>query len=225
MKAILSILCAVVLFGCTRSKSVSTPVNSDLIAAFNYKPGTYWIYRDSISGEIDSFFVTDNFSSSLINSGAGTSVDDILILISQVNSLSSNSIKNKWQYRYESDMFDVNFIDSINKYELYFTPLTNYPDFASHNLCSGCDYFTTDSIYSIVSNSETFTIGGYTFSDVLEINHIAACSHATVPNNNYGYYNDIFYLSKSAGIVKMVLNHTPDSLNVIWELQRYKIIK
>ena len=77
MKAILSILCAVVLFGCTRSKSVNTPVNSDLIASFNYKPGTYWIYRDSISGEIDSFFVRSNTAeTSYLN---GNSIDNIQI--------------------------------------------------------------------------------------------------------------------------------------------------
>ncbi len=36
------------------------PIDADLKAAFSFKPGTYWIYKDSVSGRIDSFFVYSN---------------------------------------------------------------------------------------------------------------------------------------------------------------------
>jgi hypothetical protein len=36
----------------------NTPVNTDLYAYAYFKPGTYWIYQDSISGILDSVYIT-----------------------------------------------------------------------------------------------------------------------------------------------------------------------
>lgn len=36
------------------------PVNADMAKHFNYKQGSYWIYRDTISGRTDSFAVENN---------------------------------------------------------------------------------------------------------------------------------------------------------------------
>lgn len=36
----------------------SAPVNTDLYAYAYFKPGTYWVYQDSISGILDSVYVT-----------------------------------------------------------------------------------------------------------------------------------------------------------------------
>ncbi|MDF2453927.1 MAG: hypothetical protein K0S26_3431 [Bacteroidota bacterium] len=51
---------------CTKCKRVlepvdygfNTPVNPDLYAYAYFKPGTYWVYQDSISGILDSVYIT-----------------------------------------------------------------------------------------------------------------------------------------------------------------------
>ena len=50
---VLAALCA-----CTRKPY--NPISADVKAKFNYQPGTYWVYRDTLSGETDSFCVTTN---------------------------------------------------------------------------------------------------------------------------------------------------------------------
>ena len=36
------------------TKSNDNPVNDDLKAAFGFKVGTYWVYKDSLTSEEDS---------------------------------------------------------------------------------------------------------------------------------------------------------------------------
>ena len=42
------------------------PVDSEILRYFNYQVGSYWIYRDSLTGNIDSFVVFENGT---VNSG------------------------------------------------------------------------------------------------------------------------------------------------------------
>ena len=47
------------LLSCIKEKKkVYVPVDADLQAHYNFKPGSYWIYRDSATGIEDSFLVT-----------------------------------------------------------------------------------------------------------------------------------------------------------------------
>lgn len=49
----------IILFGCKKTDS-AMPLDENLRKHFSYQPGTYWIYKDSVNGQIDSFAVVDN---------------------------------------------------------------------------------------------------------------------------------------------------------------------
>lgn len=71
------LLVCVCLTGCQTCKKkqpepdsgFSSPVNTDLYAYAYFKPGTYWVYQDSISGILDSVYIT------YANSGTYTNGD------------------------------------------------------------------------------------------------------------------------------------------------------
>jgi hypothetical protein len=54
-----------ILSSCSRVKPFNIDVNGQLKSHF-FKKGTYWIYRDSISGQIDSFYVTSTYDAKSI---------------------------------------------------------------------------------------------------------------------------------------------------------------
>jgi hypothetical protein len=54
---------------CGSTYGQTMPLSSDL-SNFKYKPGTYWILQDSLSGSVDSVFVTGN-TEGLINTMCG----------------------------------------------------------------------------------------------------------------------------------------------------------
>ena len=44
-----------------KKEFVELDTDSAMAVHFNFKPGTYWIYMDSLSGRIDSFYVRNNY--------------------------------------------------------------------------------------------------------------------------------------------------------------------
>lgn len=77
-KLVYLLFISVCLTGCQKCKkkqpepvdpAFSTPVNTDLYAYAYFKPGTYWVYQDSISGILDSVYIT------YANSGTYTNGD------------------------------------------------------------------------------------------------------------------------------------------------------
>lgn len=47
---------ACIMLACTKAEP-NLAIDSGLEAAFDYQKGTYWIYKDSLSGRIDSLYV------------------------------------------------------------------------------------------------------------------------------------------------------------------------
>src|ERR1039457_5726431 len=67
----LAIILLLLFEGCGKKSSNSTPVDATLKKYFSYKVGTYWIYRDSLRGEIDSFVVLSDNNGSASTNGPG----------------------------------------------------------------------------------------------------------------------------------------------------------
>jgi len=219
-------------FSCKKQGLQRVPVNAALKAAFNYKPGTYWIYKDSISGRVDSFFVRSNsdmFYPELIGAtGNGTgnpneSIEIISIIISEfnINPLSAASDTQHWQFGYQETMFCVS-SNNTKLGQIQYTPLVNYPFQTTLMKVLNSDYPENDIIDSIYT---TFSIGVQTFSNVTKINNNAYINYdfayLTAPYS----YNDWFYICPSVGLIKIVLNHPQDSLYRVWEIQRWNIVK
>jgi hypothetical protein len=105
------------------------PINASLKAAFNYKVGSYWIYRDSISGMIDSFYVTDNTYSNGTSPGDSYSIEQIEIRISEKNisPIPVSPVVYFWDYNYVANILEMTFYFLNNYRPTAYNPLVNYP--------------------------------------------------------------------------------------------------
>ena len=194
------------------------PVDSNTKASFYYKPGTYWIYRDSLSGRIDSFYVKNNWASLNVQIDDNHCADYFYSTIVEkniINIITNDSGIYNWQLEENGISFTKN-QSNTSEYNLDYLPLFSYPfkvgafQFIDGSSGSGNDlsYFE-----QILTNCN---ISGQLYNNVAIIPHHAIDSS----------YFDKFYLNADVGIIKMRLNHLKDSVKTkVWELQRWKIVK
>jgi hypothetical protein len=181
-------------------KTTNLPIDSDLKAAFDFLPGTYWIYKDALSGRLDSFYVTSNVFAPAIHLNSEQTEDAIGYIVKEVNKLNyADSGIYMFSLRTNIMILDYYYLIFGIHYDYY--TLLNYPFVINqYSLCA--------QIYP------DFTIGNVNFSNVGEF----------TPSPN-GYF-DTIYVCPDIGIVKMSLNHPQDSIQrKIWELQRWNIVK
>ncbi len=225
---LLVVLICCVLCACNKPvKVVKVPLDPGLKAAFNFLPGTYWIYKDSATGIVDSFFVTsevDEYPQTTASSGTVKVGEYIQIFISEVNTsplpLSKDTVI--WQFNLTDKMLSAYYTEKkIIGGEISYVPLINFP--FEHTLTAYGPLPTysraTGTVYGL---GNTIQINGETYEDLALVNW-----QAYIPANINGYigapysYDDWFFISKGIGLVKMRINHPQDSLNRVWELQRY----
>ena len=231
MKKILTVLIIAVagfcLLSCKKKNNVQqVPVNDSLKAAFNFKPGTYWIYKDSLSGAIDSFAVTSN-TDDFITVSTGTnnsaSQEGIVIMITEHSISPATADTQLWKFYYAENMFCVYFYESqIENGLIEYVPMVNYP-FQPQLAEIGISPTYVQSA-QIVNLSGNLSINGIAYNNLAVINHYAILT-SNLPFNFPYSYNDTFYVGSMAGLIKMNLNHPVDNYYRKWELQRYHIVK
>ncbi len=196
-------VCIITTFACKKREQVHVYINADLKSHFNYKPGCYWIYRDSITGHEDSFFTVKNeFQTQELGESL---VDDILISIRERSISPGYTDSSAW-----------NVYLSSNKWNLVWGK--NYPV----RSCRQMPYpFTNQIIASLLDSPASINILsnysclGDTFNNVAEM-------HIPITEVQY---DDWFYVTDSIGIMKMRISHPSDTLDHIWEIERWNIIK
>jgi len=179
------------------------PVNADLKAAFSFKPGSYWIYKDSISGEIDSFFVRQLVSTyNAITPNIPYTVDQVLTCITEWNT-NNHADSNVWQISLIINNLYISYdASAAYLYLLSYGPGISYP-------------FTNVYASDTVLVLNTYSLLGNNFENVVEVHYVESSP----------LYSDYFYLCPDIGMVKIVFNHSYDTTNRVWELQRYDIVK
>ncbi len=183
-------------------------VNSHLRDVYNYKPGTYWVYVDSLTGAIDSLWVYD-YTAGTTSNGDRES-DYINIQIGE--NLLGNIKYNAWAILIGSATLNLQWNRDIGKNSSFIFSITNFP----YKIGLNPDGNTVE-IDSVLS------INGNNFNTVIIVNDTHQNNLPGDPA--YYYFNDFFYLSESAGIAKMRLYHPQDTINRVWELQRWKIVR
>jgi len=213
----LTVLAASVLNACHKPSQPHYTINASLKAAFDFQPGTYWIYKDSISGEVDSFAVQTSESGTSTNSSGGYSMDQIFIYIQEYFPSSGTSDYKEWEYSFFGDEIDLLYYGS-NITETNYAPFINFPfqnpltyETYAHEVGNIIDSSYVDNIY------DSYSLLGNTFLNVAVVNH--ALIYLTAIN-----YSDVFYICPNIGIIKMKLNHRLDSINRVWELQRWNVV-
>jgi hypothetical protein len=221
-KTALFFLIIITLFACKKKPDNNViHINGALKAAFNFQPGTYWIYKDSLTGIMDSFFVTKNTYFTTTN--YPYTIESIGINISEYDYHITSLIDTQWwSFSYQSNMFDLRYQENkVFAGEIDYFPLINYPFSDTLSTCAGCIVRGQYGQNNVISIFNFFVVNGQTFENVVEVFHTVNLA----PFENYGQYNasDLFYICPNIGIIKMSLNHPQDSINRVWELQRYSI--
>jgi len=196
--------------GCHKSVPAYYPVNATVKADFNYKDGTYWVYQDALSGEVDSFVVWQSLDGPVQNQSANYSFEDIGIGIHQYGIYGVA----EWYLTLGESVIGIS------------SPNTDYGEFSLYPFKVGIlEYTASDSGY-VVSIFPTYSLDGNIFETVEEINHFGSTFGLNTPFQQQ--WNDTFYFSPTAGIIKMILNHPQDTAynqHRVWELLRYNLIK
>ena len=207
-------LFSVVLYVCIDACKVpNKPVDGDLKSAFNFQPGTYWIYKEAVSGATDSFYV----SGSAITSGYGKhhsyTYDIIEEYIISERIDTPVLVKNgSWyltmqlnEFNFHINMeFAANAVNTdayMNNYDFLSYPFSKYVD-------------GTDSIDA----AGTYQLNGNTFGNVW-------VAHFSEQPGNPSFTNDYFYLNKDVYMVRMVLNDSVQNIHKDYQLLRWHIQK
>ncbi len=159
---LLLICCAYLLADCRKQSSVAPPTASTnhqpiavaLTSHFSYKNGSYWVYRDSITGRRDSFYTLWNFTGfEYVHYSQDYGYYFCDIQINSVN-IDSPSIADTvvWKYHMERSTFNALVLGKAS-----YNPFLVYP----FELGSG----------GCIEMHTAFTINGRAFQNVAEINH------------------------------------------------------
>ncbi|MGN6567300.1 MAG: hypothetical protein ACTHJ0_05075 [Flavipsychrobacter sp.] len=200
-------LVILVVTACNKTKYIN--IDPNLKNAFFYKIGTYWVYTDSLSSDIDSFFVTnssDAHDMTTDNQNEEHINIDISEYIKHATGLVDTSAwtlliaRNYLAFTWLKALSTTIYIDySYIYYPFEVGPLNQYTTTAG----------TIDSVgTSCVVNKNIFS-------------SVAMISY----HDSTLVFNDILYLNAANGLVKIKLSHPKLNINKIWELQRWHIVK
>ena len=194
-------------YSCNKPSGTHYTIDADLISKFEFQPGSYWVYTDSLTSVVDSFYVKVPPNSYSENNN-GVTVDYIGIGIYDMN------VSNLWFLGLSTNYLNLTWsscegcaVDTIVQYPV----LISYPFLPGTQTAK---YYGTWISY-IDTIMSVFVINGNSFYNV---------AHVIIPNSRDKTFDD-FYLNDSVGIIKMRLRSPEFSQQRIWELQRWHIVK
>jgi len=213
MKNIIISILVFVMLATSCKKPPTYYINSDMKAAFNFPVGSYWVYKDSLSGQIDSFYVAKNDPSFIHYSDH--SVERLDLYISECSTNNNWQDSSQWYFQMSSDFISLRIVkyslQKPNGYPLYEEWLIQYP--------FKLGIIPNTIIGTLTNIFPSYTVNGVSFSNVAEVDDSI---YNGVSTNSF---HDWYYLCPNVGFVKMRLDYPTDSINRIWELQHYYIKK
>jgi hypothetical protein len=214
MKNLVIVFVAIVLFaGCNKELQYKTVyLDPGLKATFDYKPGTYFIFKDSITGELDSVYLVSNLSK--IDEGYTTSRGfkyEYMALDFDAKNISKNDSSNLGMFLSFSSMEGNRLICGMKS---GFQPLYSfflYPAFKVFPINN------TDTITFISSNNQ-LRLNNHDFKNLYIFIQSPKGNQA---RQSTGYW------SNEMGLVKMRFLSETSGVAVVkvLELQRWYIIK
>lgn len=193
---------------CTKVKVQNTPIDSDMESHFNYKVGSYWIYKDSISGQVDSFVVYGNNQIKQKKDDQHT-YDEIDVYINEFN-VGANNPTHSWCWALLDNHieFTENITINMSTYHIG----VDYECFLKWPIYVGDQQGRDRDVFSVVENYPQLTVLGSQYTNIWQL------FHSTVGNE----LDDWFWISTDKGIIKMVLDRYGQQ-KIVWELQRSMI--
>ncbi len=148
---------------CIKRKNNVIAITPALLERFSYKPGSYWIMRDSITGRIDSFYITSSVSNN-ISLRAGLEVQNVVAQMQQLSADKADT--SRWEFRYVKNQLSLNVLSKTY-------PGVYYP----------CGYM----LYPLTISHPTFQLNAYYYADVNESNIV---DDSTRKYNNSLFLNE-----------------------------------
>ena len=211
-KYALLLICAVVCIVACHKNTVPHKLLSPVLKGlFGYKVGSYWVYKDSVNNEIDSFYV---YYSSAYTEHNGTDDVDRMDMSLRKGTTNPNDSE-KWFFTLIDSAFSIGFESGKDSVEWMLTGVTlfTYP-------------FKLGNLFNSNGDSGAVTNGYPTFfSNGMQFGNTICSYHKNIPYLESETYKDYFYVSVDAGITKVIFNHPQDSVYRVLELERYKIVK
>ena len=216
------LILAVGMASCKKDKAQPnvTPIEKDLKASFGYKVGSYWIYKDSVSGTTDSAYVTnvhlDTFYPGCVIFKDESKLEGMYITVAVNNSVAGDG--ERWNFFMKDSTFSVSMFNSRDSVENQLNlTLFKYPFVTgATGSQSGCVlYFDNGTVADIIP---VVSLNGESYQNS------ARSAHTLSPGGSGGY-NDCFYVNASAGIVKLVFDHPSVAVHRVLELQRYHLVR
>ena len=209
--AIFLLVCCLLFCNCEK-KDTYTHLNPALASAFIFHQGSYWIYKDSITGAIDSMYVKYYDSIPVPSNSDPTHYNDIITMV-------FGNYNGNLNYR-----DDWNIVLKNN--EFVFSGFSSNTDGVENTLMIGSIQFpfvaTTWGGYSnescYVRVLPEYMVSGSEYFKVAQLN--CRSSYANI----IAKYDDHIYMDSSIGIIKYIFNHESDTVLKIIELQRYHIV-
>ena len=211
MKNLLLLLAVLgVMSGCRKAKVSPAPspihIDSALAAAYDYKVGTYWVFKDSVGGGTDSLYVATNTSQN--------NFQDIFLYDVKIGSTDTNI----WGIHLVNSAILIHEISSI--------PLNldlAYLNFYAFPIANR----VSDTVYDGISAKTTIITG-----NSLTLNSINYDKVIIASINGSGPTHRSIYLNSNVGFLKIVRNDSfrvfgsPDiDTHQVLELQRYNLVK
>lgn len=216
MKNVL-ILCALfmLLAGCKKEcKTSYTKLDTQINNHFNFKSGSYWIFRDSISGVFDSFYVTNNtFKNDLDYDKYGNLCTSDEVLEIQMNKSKDSLVI--WKFSFGGNYINIKLLKNYFELNSFSSRFFYEQELHLKHYNDGVTHLSSKKVSDIYS-------GFYLSSNYWHLHYTDsfASNSSTISYSDY-LYND------SVGFVKIRLNldNGKDKINQVWELQSWKTIK
>ncbi len=198
-------LCAFI--GCQK-KTTTTPIDPVLKKYYSYKQGSYWVYRDSLNGDIDSFVVVRNDYQSIYPGSSNTYSQPVENEIDFITFFRNGVIADSCEWNLLET--GINFSGGFPKCAFYYGAF-----FINYGVAIGYqETFVTD-IYAAINYFPVYTTNGNTYDSVSVVGHSGATSD----------YRDTFFINQDAWIIKMAFHHPSDSNTYVLEQIRNKIVR
>lgn len=198
--------CLALLFVASCGKKIPNyTINRDLKAAFSYKPGTFWIFKDSISGEMDSLYVTEQKLYNFKSDNPEYTFDEIFVDLVQKHIGSTKKDSSLWHIAVYKDIL---YVDRT----WYLTNVTN------ENFGPMPFPFVATSLND--ENNKVKDIIGEYYTKANVFTNVVVCNSETTNS----VYSSII-MNTSVGLIKINGRSYRDTTHVVLELLRWQLKK
>lgn len=189
---------------------------------YNYDVGSYWVYKDLLTGDIDSFVVR-SFGNNKdgLSATKDHNIEGTLIVVYDYNITSTPVYRGKYSWDLSGHEATLHYyhylnnnVEEIVSYQFGSIPFKPFDMTTSPNN----PYCNADTIHEGIQHVPQYLLGTAAYNDVYEI----YVKQTSIECKNVIPQNDSLYIDKKAGLIKMVLNNYA---HYNLELQRYHIVR